>query len=133
MKLRTLPIIEAIRIVVIIEIKIRIIETKAEAVEMGIIPMSTMDEAIQIAPIQLPTIAIHQRGSNRMIPVRFQDISAILGDSVFKTRQIPQRLPQGPLKLLDVMHTSMKALVDAIERPHEPALKLRGNQPLILI
>jgi hypothetical protein len=41
-----------------------------------------------------------------MIPALFQDISVILEDTVFKTRQILQRVPQGPLKLLNLMHTS---------------------------
>jgi hypothetical protein len=67
-----------------------------------------------------------------MIPVFYQDIKAVLGASIFKTLRIPQRaLQQGPLKPLDVMPRSTIARGSTLEVLDEPALKLRGNQPLI--
>jgi hypothetical protein len=75
----------------------------------------------------------HKLGPNRMIPLLWQDIQAILGASAFKIWQTFQRAQQEPLTHLDVKHMSTNALMSPFEvlEVEEASSVILANQPLV--
>jgi hypothetical protein len=63
-----------------------------------------------------------------MIPVLLQGILAIIGANVIKMHQTLQRAQQEPLTHLNVMLTSMNALMSPFEALHKAPTVIHANQ-----